>query len=306
VEKLDTYISTLLDRHECVIIPDFGGFLLNTIPAGFHGNGKEMHPPSKVVSFNRGLNVNDGLLAMCIAEKENISYADALVKISNAVAWMKLRLSSGQPLHLINIGGLTRTDEDKLIFTPDYNHNYLVTSYGLPSLLVQPVERQSDAKILQLRERKIRPRPEEKTRARRSFIPAVSIAASVLIAMAVFFKNNPVDPQTVASALFKQQEVAKKEVPATNPAKTQETANNTLTSNQNLAFYIVGGSFKKETNAKTLVEKLQKKGFQAQILNTETGLFRVTYYKERDSTRADEVLHKIKVSENQAAWLLKW
>ena len=71
-------------------------------------------------------------------------------------------------------------------------------------------------------------------------------------------------------------------------------------------YYIVAGAFKKESNAKILADKLKEKGYYPKVLNTENGFFRVTYIEEQDSNKADADLHKIKTSENQSAWLLKW
>jgi hypothetical protein len=307
LEKLDEYIPELLERHDCVIIPDFGGFLLNTMPAGFLGGGNEIHPPSKVVSFNRSLNLNDGLLAMYISEKEGIAYNDALLKIAGSVNWMRIQLNAGQKLHFSGIGDLLQNNEDKIIFTPDYSRNYFVSSFGLPLLLLQPVEKQSDSKILQLREKKVRPLQRERKPVHRSYAPMVSIAASLIVMLFVFFKNYPIDSHDLAMAVFRGQAINTPLKTHTQVAEIQKINTPVVAYlNPNLTYYIVGGSFKKESNAKTFVEKLKKKGFQAQVLNTENGFFRVTYYREKDSTRADEVLHKIKVNENQSAWLLKW
>ena len=80
--NLATYIKDLLYRYDCVIVPDFGGFVTKRISAKINETTHQFFPPSKQLSFNRNLNNNDGLLANYIASVENISFE----KASNAIA----------------------------------------------------------------------------------------------------------------------------------------------------------------------------------------------------------------------------
>ena len=69
-------ISHLLHSNDCVILPDFGAFILKSKSAYVENN--EFFPPSKYVSFNSMLKDNDGLLAKFISEKKKISYKKSL------------------------------------------------------------------------------------------------------------------------------------------------------------------------------------------------------------------------------------
>ena len=60
-------ISHLLHLNDCVILPDFGAFILKSKSAYIKNN--EFCPPSKYVSFNSMLKDNDGLLAKFISEE---------------------------------------------------------------------------------------------------------------------------------------------------------------------------------------------------------------------------------------------
>ena len=68
------YISDLLYRYDCVIVPDFGGFVANRIGAKVNNFTHTFSPPSKQLTFNSLLKHNDGLLANYIASSENISF----------------------------------------------------------------------------------------------------------------------------------------------------------------------------------------------------------------------------------------
>jgi hypothetical protein len=59
--QLETYISDLLYRYDCVTIPGFGAFLTQRVSAKIHESTHTFYPPKK-----------DGLLANYIAEVEKI------------------------------------------------------------------------------------------------------------------------------------------------------------------------------------------------------------------------------------------
>ena len=75
--RLAKYISDLLYRYECVILPNFGGFVTNEISAKI-SSAHTFYAPSKQLTFNPHLQNNDGLLANYIAESNNIPYSNAL------------------------------------------------------------------------------------------------------------------------------------------------------------------------------------------------------------------------------------
>ena len=72
-KTIDTYISELLFLHDCVIIPEFGGFVGNNKSAVLNKNTNTIYPPSKDILFNKNLRKNDGLLINHIANSEVIS-----------------------------------------------------------------------------------------------------------------------------------------------------------------------------------------------------------------------------------------
>ena len=76
--QLTTYIADLLYRYECVIIPGFGAFLTRYQSAHIDEISNTFHPPSKIVSFNKQLQANDGLFANYVASVEKFSYETAL------------------------------------------------------------------------------------------------------------------------------------------------------------------------------------------------------------------------------------
>ena len=50
--NIETYISDLLYRHDCVIIPGLGGIITNYRSAQIHPVSHKLQPPSKSIRFN--------------------------------------------------------------------------------------------------------------------------------------------------------------------------------------------------------------------------------------------------------------
>ncbi|MBV1923780.1 MAG: SPOR domain-containing protein, partial [Flavobacteriaceae bacterium] len=93
--QLASYINDLLFRYECVIIPGFGAFLTQYHSAKIDEISNTFTPPGKLVSFNRQLQTNDGLLANYIATIEKCSYETSLQRIRNFTGKLSLQLSEG-------------------------------------------------------------------------------------------------------------------------------------------------------------------------------------------------------------------
>ena len=84
--QLETYISDLLYRYECVTVPEFGAFLTQRVSAKILESNHSFYPPKKELSFNEQIQQNDGLLAHYIADVEKIPYEIAIQKIQKRVA----------------------------------------------------------------------------------------------------------------------------------------------------------------------------------------------------------------------------
>ena len=72
-KTISKYISELLFLHDCVIIPEFGGFVGNNKSAVLNEITGTIFPPSKEILFNPNLKSNDGLLINKISISEGIS-----------------------------------------------------------------------------------------------------------------------------------------------------------------------------------------------------------------------------------------
>lgn len=139
--KVAQYISELLFQHDCVIVPDLGGFVGNYKPASIQKVQHTFNPPSKRISFNKNLTNNDGLLANHIAKEEGISYENARKEIIDFVNTVQQRLNAKGSVLIEDIGTLFLDAENRIQFEPKIGINYLLASYGLTSFQRFPVKR---------------------------------------------------------------------------------------------------------------------------------------------------------------------
>ena len=100
MEKVEIYISRLLYKHNCVIIPDFGGFVCNYMPAKIIRTQHLIIPPSKSIAFNKNLTNNDGLLVNEIAKCENISFEIAREYVEDFIDNCLLKLKNKETVSL--------------------------------------------------------------------------------------------------------------------------------------------------------------------------------------------------------------
>jgi len=128
---LEKYLSELLFTHDCVILPDFGGFILHTSSGKYITSSQLFSPPSRTVSFNQLLKADDGLLISTVAEKKGIPYSEGKKLVMEYIALLQARAASTDGAVIRNIGTFRSGREGKLQFIPDPGANYLASSFGL-------------------------------------------------------------------------------------------------------------------------------------------------------------------------------
>jgi cell division protein FtsN len=82
-------------------------------------------------------------------------------------------------------------------------------------------------------------------------------------------------------------------------------ANNVNKTSSNNRFFIIAGSFSKESNAVRLINSLKSNGFDAIIADTSNqGMYRVAFNSYKFRSTAKQELVAIRENENPNAWLL--
>jgi len=130
----DKLIGELLFRHNCVIVPDFGGFVARQTSALIDYATGTMQPPRKSLLFNRQLINNDGLLVAELARTNEISFDEALKLVQSTVADWNDTLKRGERVTIERVGFMFHDREKNLCFEQDRYFNLLLESYGLGSV----------------------------------------------------------------------------------------------------------------------------------------------------------------------------
>ena len=134
------YIYDLLYRYDCVIVPNFGGFVTNKVGAKVNHFSHTFYPPTKLITFNSHLNHNDGLLANYMASVENISFEEATKSIATTVSKWNTELQSNS-VEIASVGKLLLNKEQKIVFEPNTSVNLLAESFGLEKVQSSAITR---------------------------------------------------------------------------------------------------------------------------------------------------------------------
>lgn len=311
--KMEHYISQLLYRHQCVIVPGFGAFLTELQSAEILEATHSFNPPKKVISFNAYLKSNDGLLANHVAQCEKIGYEVAVTLIENEVNSWKNKLQLSEILSLKNIGDFALNLDKNLVFTPNSQLNYLMQSFGLTSYVSPTIKRE----VLHVVESSVEEKEpivlEKESKAAYPFLKYAAVfvfglgALSSLGYFGVGYYENKIAEETLIVQTKVQQQVNQKIQEATfvisNPIPTVTlTVNN---SEKERPYHIVAGSFRNEANADNIVRELIHLGYTPRKLKqNKNGLYPVFYGSYSRYSEAEEAMKQIRIHHNPDAWLL--
>jgi len=333
---INKYIKELLFQHECVIIPDFGGFVTNYFAAEINMSINTIIPPSKAISFNANLVQNDGLLVNFIARNEDLSFAEAKGKLDAYTNDLKNSLNSGERIKLNGIGSFLIDENEKLQFEPDLSHNYLVDSFGLSPINVKEIRNPAIEEAYKNIERKKAEAKKSKNLIillkeifKRKKIKKIALGIPVLLAI-IFIPFNP-----------KINKIFKLESAGFNPVnqfsespendynvenRLSESVNNNysfpifentanildnfdipeIITNNDKIYFIIAGSFINSENAIMYQQNLTEQGYSAEILPSTDKYYRVSIFNSVEKIYALEKLNDIySVSQSLKLWMFE-
>jgi nucleoid DNA-binding protein len=329
--NISIYLIELLRLHDCVIVPDLGGFVTNYRPAEMDLSSNSFSPPRKEIIFSSKLDKNDGLLVNHISDIEGIGYLEARLTISEVVDEMKSKLENGDKIELPGIGTLQYDRNEKLVFEPEVNENLLLDAFGLEGFQF-PQIRPSEvftAKHPYIDKEAVRPIFNKRR------VKSLAIGIPIILALLVIpatrsswknysFRNNqssntapielglPTQSKVVAP-------VSPKELSSTSPSNSAtESAtlkpvpankDKTATAAVNVQFqgkyHVIGGCFKIKDNADKLFSQLHDRGFNSELTQLPNGNYMVTVQSYSFWDDAQLALNNLRELEPQAGyWIL--
>ena len=138
---LSPHIKSLLFDHNCVIIPDFGGFVANPQSAKINQLKSRIDPPFKEIGFNPRIIKNDGLLANHIYHEKNISYEIAIQNITEVVEEIKSTVNAGKTFRMEEIGSFYLDSNKSLRFSAFNKINFNLDFFGFEPIQAISVEK---------------------------------------------------------------------------------------------------------------------------------------------------------------------
>ena len=300
-------IESLLLEHDCVIIPNFGGFVINVQDFKFDEKEAIIHPRKKSIAFNERLKSDDGILAMHMVKQHIISQKKAFESVAAFGKEMKDGLKNNQPLAFGNLGTFSLTEESKIVFEPNQTFNYDLDQFGLysvstgarkkPVLIEAPVEKSLEDLPTQTKEE-----VEEVQQPRKitSKFYAYILLAFIVGGMGAYiltepnskFVNSSFSPLTIR---IKKEQKQEKMLPVSKAIATSKTANLVVTEevksgNEEIKpvivpknievsdhIFLVAASFKTIEKAELGKSELIQKGFQEATILPK--LANETYYR---------------------------
>lgn len=133
VIEFERHIEILLLSNDCVILPNFGGFITYDIDARYDADEGLFLPPLRTLGFNPQLKDNDSLLVQNYVECYDISYPEALRRILDEVNELRQHLEIEGYYAMNNIGEFRLTSDGRLEFEPCEAGILTPSLYGLGS-----------------------------------------------------------------------------------------------------------------------------------------------------------------------------
>lgn len=310
--NIESYISQLLYRYQCVTVPGFGAFLTEIQSAQLIESSHSFFPPKKMISFNANLKNNDGLLANHIAQAEKTSYEYVISAIQYEVFNWKKSLQENGLFSVKNVGNFSLNADNNLIFAPYDQTNYLTNSFGLSAFVSPVVKRELFEQKIEALEDTI----EENEVI--EFIPERRKTSSYLKYAAVFVLGlglagaigYPVYEQHIANETILVEKNVQKQVhnkiqEATFFIENPIPAVTLTVKEEKMSYHIMAGAFRDEKNAQKKFEELSKEGYKARrISQNKHGLFPVLYGSYVTLAEAEKAKKEIQNNDNPDAWVL--
>jgi len=297
--NLANYISDLLYRYDCVIVPNFGGFVTHRIGAKLNSDSHTFYPPTKQIAFNSHLKHNDGLLINYVASAEQISFEKAATVISLSVLNWQNKIKTNA-FTLDNLGTIALNEKQQIIFEPAKEINFLTASFGLANVPTSLIKRQITptvpfVAVVASKDKKVIP----------LFIKYAA-AAAILLTLGFVSYNGIQESKQNKTAANQQRALEKKIQTATfiiaNPLPTLEL---NVVKEISKPYHVVAGAFQFPANADRKVKQLISQGFNAKIIGVnDWGLTQVTFDSYARRNDAINSLNKIKRTVSEDAWLL--
>lgn len=315
--ELSRHIENLLLDHDCVIVPDLGGFVAHYVSASWQEDEQLFLPPYRNVGFNPTLNLNDGLLVQSYMQVYDASYVEALRMIEDAVMQVKTELQEIGEFDFRGIGRLIYKIGGTLEFEP-YDAGlpapslYGLYSYSLSSTLQEKTLELNTSEEVEIKESISRDKEYAFTfRVNRELVNYISAAVVAILFYFIWAVPTAIDVNTPTEnlAVFGSiNRVGNKVV----PSSAADLSNNLKQIDKSVkeeaapCYTIVLASAITKQRASDYVNQLHDKGYDDASVHMTHTMVRVVYGFYPDESQAYRALRERSGdSPFSQAWVMK-
>ena len=143
-------ICQLILRHNCVVLPNFGGFVAKTVSAQIDFEKCIFQAPYKQLLFNRNLINDDGLVLSEYARLNGLYYQEGQSQLNEFTTQLNTDLALGKQVSIPKLGVFSKDLDGVVRFEQDRHFNFLLSSYGLTQVTFVPNPVQEETPIIPL------------------------------------------------------------------------------------------------------------------------------------------------------------
>jgi hypothetical protein len=322
-----SFLEHLLYEHECVIIPQLGGFVVNAKDFTFNEKEGKIYPKKKYVAFNEKLKTDDRLLSTEWAKNKAISLKEASLDIAELSKRIKSELTSLGTVQLGILGTFTLNQENRISFSPNPDFNADLAVFGLFPVGLGQIPARVEKKPVLIPAITTEDLPEISSTGHQPVKLTKSVYVYALLAFLIgglgaFFLTAPATNQSQSSLnpikIEKKVDVApvKTVAPAvvdTLPVKTMEApvvapVNTPEIKDEDVIIYLVAASFQSLKQAEKGLKEFKSRGFdQAEIIlkNEQTKFYRISLGTEHSMDAGYAKASELKAEKKVDIWVYK-
>lgn len=322
-----TFLEHLLYEHECVIIPQFGGFVVNAQDFQFNAKEGKIYPKRKCVAFNEKLKTDDRFLTTEWAKKQSISQKEASIGIAAISKELKSQISAQGYVTVGELGAFTLNSENRLSFSPNPDFNADLSVFGLfPVGLGHaiPKEKKTVLEEAPLAEDLPSYTPEPSPIKVSRSVYVYALIAFIIGGMGAFFLTEPsshqsqssLNPIKIEKKVAAPVAVAAPKAPAvTAPVQLDTVQKKSIAIPTKVAIqadqdviYLVAASFQSLAQAEKGLKEFKSRGFeQAEIIlkNEQTKFYRISLGTEHSMDAGYAKASELKTSKKVDIWVYK-
>jgi nucleoid DNA-binding protein len=307
------YIKKILTLEGDVVVPGLGAFTTATKPAEIKPREGILAPPSIQILFDDKQKMTSGNFLEFIKNDSGLSEEEIRDAIHVFSTQAKRKLDAGEHVRIEELGYLYKDKAYKVQFVQDTSENLLIENYGMDEIeweMSQGAKTRKDA-IVQTAGGK----------RNKLLIVPIAVLVVVILVLAMLISNKlGQDGQNslLLGDLFQESSQTENMDPIEGQKQEIIGEIDSLTDKRNAlyfdgqerppqsnTFYLIAGSFSIYKNAEEYMNELRSKGYDAEVLEVDGKIFRVSMKSFGQKEEAVRELGRLQeMHQDRTLWIL--